>query len=44
MGEGDWWYIGGIGWWCVVGNGKEGEPVGEEEEGTAWGWDKWGLG
>lgn len=33
MEEGDW-YMGGSGWWCVEGRGKEGEPGEEGEEGA----------
>lgn len=26
-GEGDWWYMGGSGWWCEEGMGKDRGPV-----------------
>lgn len=39
MEETDWWYMGGMGWLCVEGSGKDGE-TGEE----GGGWAKWGLG
>lgn len=32
-GEGDWWYMGGSGWWCEEGMGKDRGPVEGAEEG-----------
>lgn len=42
--EGDWWYMGGTGCWCVEGRREEGGPLWDGEEGTQWGGDESGLG